>query len=437
MIPFIPVWILAFIPYFAGCAFVLTTKPLRGRWLWVEIACILLGAICFRVLFISSPPGLSRDVWLYLWNGRVIAHGYSPYLYAPGNPVLAHLRNIVFANARYRNQTANYPPGAEIFFVLGYLLSPQNLTGIRGLFCLLDIITCVALTWLLFKRGHDPRQAILYAWCPLPIIEFAMEGHSDVIAVMFVMLALASANAEATRTRNRVLTGYFIGMATLARFYPIVLLPAFIQRRDWKLLLTTAITIFLGYLPFLILGHGQVLGFFLSYASEYSGNDGIIHHIVQAIGIHLGLNIHSTALIEYTTDVPIMLVVAFIVIKLRQDGRIGIPMGTLLLLVTIFAISPHIYPWYVSVFLPLIALEVHLLQTAKLLTMRKIVIALIWFYASNMPVDYILSLSVTSRSDWLTYFTITYGPALIYLTMGTGIVSIYLLVVASQIAATP
>src|SRR5260370_28873591 len=44
MAPFVHMWMVSFLPYLAACAFVLTTKSLPGRWRWVELTIILLGA---------------------------------------------------------------------------------------------------------------------------------------------------------------------------------------------------------------------------------------------------------------------------------------------------------------------------------------------------------------------------------------------------------
>jgi len=78
--PFLQVWMVSFLPYFAACAFVLATKPITGRWHWVEVGVILLGAFMLRAIFRPLPPGLSHDAWRYLWDARVTLHGFSPYV---------------------------------------------------------------------------------------------------------------------------------------------------------------------------------------------------------------------------------------------------------------------------------------------------------------------------------------------------------------------
>src|SRR5215467_12049605 len=93
VVPFLHVWMLSFLPYGAACAFVLATKPITGRWHRIEVSVILLGALLLRAMLLPLPPGLSRDAWRYLWDARVTLHGFSPYVYAPGDKALLPLRD--------------------------------------------------------------------------------------------------------------------------------------------------------------------------------------------------------------------------------------------------------------------------------------------------------------------------------------------------------
>jgi hypothetical protein len=93
--PFLHVWMISFLPYFAACAFVLATKPLAGKWRRIELGIIVLGAFILRVMLLPLPPGLSHDSWRYLWDARVTLHGFSPYVYPPGSKVLAGLQNTI------------------------------------------------------------------------------------------------------------------------------------------------------------------------------------------------------------------------------------------------------------------------------------------------------------------------------------------------------
>src|SRR2546426_2093312 len=269
--PFLQIWMLCFLPYFAACAFILATRPVTNRWRWIELSIIFVGALIFRAVLLPLPPGLSHDSWRYLWDARVTLHGYSPYVYPPDDKVFSSLQDqVIYANSRFRNVPTIYPPGAEAIYVLSYLLAPSNLYFLKGIFIVFDMIPCGALALLLKRKGFDPRRVIIYAWCPLPIVEFAIQGHVDVITLTFTILAIVS--AANTRPGGRVLTGVLIGLATLTKIYPILLLVVIARRRDYALFAACFITIIVGYLPFLILGHGQVFGYFTTYANEQGQN---------------------------------------------------------------------------------------------------------------------------------------------------------------------
>ena len=123
------------------------------------------------------PPNLSRDSWRYVWDARVILHGYSPYVYSPGDKVLARLRDaLIFGNSRFRDVPTIYPPGAEIIYVLGYLLAPGNLFVLKGIFVGFDMLTCVALALLLKREGLDPVLVLRALW---PCRGTAVRSHAD------------------------------------------------------------------------------------------------------------------------------------------------------------------------------------------------------------------------------------------------------------------
>ena len=418
---FLPVWSICFLPYFLACAYVLTSRPLLGRWRWIELGVLLLGALVFRAMLVPLPPGLSRDVWRYLWDARVVLHGYSPYVYAPGARALEPLRNILFTNCRFRNIPTDYPPGAEDIFLLGYLLDPQSLAGIKVLFLAFDLTTCGALAWLLARRGIDPRVAIIYAWCPLPIVEFAIEGHLDVVAIAFMVLAVLSSTHS---SRNaRIATGFFLGLATLTRLYPILLLPLLLRRRDWPLVLTFVLTLLSGYLPFVVLGHGQVLGFLTTYAGQQGGNAGIVQAIVRWVSAGLRLGSASTLDLEYAVDVLLLVAVAAVVLMARR--RIGVETAILLLIGTVFAISSHVFPWYVPALLPWIALSIRPVLPDRWSVATGVAAAIAWYVACTALLSYTnIAIRVKPAPWWGTFFYVERGFVII-LAVAAAILLIY------------
>ena len=434
--PFLHVWMISFLPYFAACAFVLATKPVPGRWHWVEVSMILLGALMLRAMLLPLPPVLSRDSWRYLWDARVTLHGFSPYVYAPLDKALRPLLdNVLIPNSRFRTVPTIYPPGAQGIFLLSYVLAPANLFFLKGIFLVFDMVTCMALVVLLGRKGFDQRRAILYAWCPLPIVEFAIQGHVDVITLTFTILAILS--AADTSVRGRVLTGFFIGFATLTKIYPIlllaVILPALpvsersvndrgmallrkMMRRNAPLLITCFATILLGYLPYLILGHGQAFGYFATYASEQGQNAGVTQQIVHWLGNQLHLPIITTITLEHIVDLLLVGAVFLAIFVLRARNCLSMEAAVLLLFGVVLSISSHVFPWYTTTLLLWVPLLVSPLWTRVGPSGRSLAIMAVWYFTTTCLLGYLFNSGPSNPSpDWTLYYRLIYTPVMIAL----------------------
>ncbi len=407
--PFVHMWIMSFLPYLVACTFVLATKPLSERWRWVELTIILLGALVLRLLLLPLPPvsGISRDAWRYVWCARVLLYGYSPYVHAPGETIFLPLRDFIFTNMRFRNVPTIYLPVAQGVYALSYLLAPSNLIALKGIFLLCDLVTCGALTWLLARKGLDPRHVIIYAWCPLPIVEYALQGHVDPLTIMFTVLAVLGSTSP--RRSARVLTGILIGLGALTKIYPIILLAAVMRRRDWALLIACAATIAVAYLPFLIMGHGQVLGFLPTYINEQGDNAGVVQWAVRWISTHLGFTLASTLVLEYVVDLVVVGAAALAVLLLRLRERISMEAAIVLLIGTVFAVSSHVFPWYVPALLPWVTILAGPLWIGKRPSGKGLAIVMAWYFTGTIVLAYLFG----NPSGWHVYYMLVYDVVLI------------------------
>jgi hypothetical protein len=400
-------YLLCFIPYAAACVLVLFTRPAPGRWRWLEIGLILSGALLLRSILLPLPPNLSRDSWRYVWDARVFLHGYSPYTTIPNIQALVPLHDFIYANSRFRTAPSLYPPAAQFVYVLSYLLAPSNLYALKGVFLLFDLLSCVVLLRLLMRKGLDPARVLLYAWCPLPIVEFALQGHVDALTITFTLLA--ALNAGDKSWRGRALTGFFVGLGTLAKLYPILMLATVVRlrewRRDWLLVLTCLLTIGAGYLPFFIQGHGQIFGYFSTYASEQGQNAGIVQQLLFLFGQAHRFSL--TAIIALEHDVALLLFtsIALLIFLLRQFERISLEAGTLTLFALALAVSSHVFPWYATTLLPWLALLLPTRGGALLLpqvTARLLALLALWLFACLSVLSY--------GASWPLYYLVVYDP---------------------------
>jgi len=418
--PFISLWLVSFLPYLLACVVILLFSPSQGRWLRYELALIVLGTLVLHIILLPLPPIVSRDAWRYLWDARVTLHGFSPYVYVPRSTALIPLRNILYDNSRYRDVPTLYPPGAQSFYVFSYLLAPNNLTFFKGILVVLEGITCVALMFLLRQRGMDPARSLLYAWCPLPIIEFSIQGHQEAITVMFLALTLVCTNSK--WRGSRAMTGFLLAMATLTNLYPLLCLPFVLRwrelRREWSLLLVFILTIVLAYLPYIILSHGLPLGFFSTYASEQASNAGMValwtHSLIQTFHWS-GLLALLTRYCIYAFVVGGTLLVSW---WLYIYERLSREAAFLLIIGAVFAISTHIYAWYNTIFLMLVPVLARPLWSRRSgWSKQGIVMLAPWYFSISMIVWYYFFYASASP-DWGPYYLIVYdGPVLLLVVM--------------------
>jgi hypothetical protein len=399
---FITLWLVSFLPYLAACVVIFVTQAPTGSKRWIELALILVGALVLRAQLVWIPPNLSNDSWRYLWDARVALNGYSPYIYVPDSPILYHLRDVLYNNSRFRNAPTLYPPVAQLFYVVSYLIAPENLVFFKCLLILCDLVSTGVLAVLLMRKGYDPARCIIYGWSPLAIIEFAIQGHLDAITVALMVLVVLA--AQHSGWRARVLTGVLLAMATLTKFYPILMFVFIWRPRDWVMPLTCALTAVLAYIPYIILSHGLPLGFFASYASQYSPNGGLLAHWMYQLRQQFGINPAVTYVIDFIVVGGIVALTWYLHLK----QRISIAGAMLMLTGTAFMASTAIFPWYTVGFLPWVTLLAGpAWKQVPRWGSRELVVLAFWYFSSMTITAYYISLALNWNSYYISVYYVT------------------------------
>jgi alpha-1,6-mannosyltransferase len=341
----------------AGALWLLAVAVVRrGRLPARSIWIVLAAAAAMRAITLLSPPVLSSDVYRYVWDGRVQLLGINPYRYMPAADELAFLRDeAVYPHINRPDSALTvYPPSAQAIFALAAAVMP-GVYGMKLMMALFDVLAIGALWWLLRIAGRDPAELLIYAWLPLPVWEFAGNAHVDGVAAGLLALALLAA------VRGRVvLTGLVLAAATLTKFLPAVVLPAFWRPWDWRMPVTLAVTLALFYLPYVGIGW-QALGYLPGYTSEE--------------GLASGHGIFLLQLLSRLVTLPDWAGPAYLALALAVLGSLGAlfafggkfpaapgprialqsRQAVILGAVLLAAISPH-YPWYFGWLAPLACL---------------------------------------------------------------------------------
>lgn len=290
-------WLAAYIFLFIGqLAFYSAACVVVFRWSdtatrvakWATLAAIVFFAILFRAVLVPQRPYLSVDVYRYVWDGHVQASGINPYRYTPGDPELADLRDdVIYPNISAEDQRwlSPYPPAAQMVFALVSIVRPMSVTAVKAAMSSFDLIAVLLVMLVLARSGIDPARAIIFAWHPLVIFESAHSGHIESVFIAFLMLALFAWSRE-----RYALTGVALALATLTKFYPVIVVPAFLiatrdeamngatdssrsifaglfNKRNVTMLAVFAITLALSYAPYVGAG-SNVFGFLRAYVQE-------------------------------------------------------------------------------------------------------------------------------------------------------------------------
>ncbi len=157
---------------------------------------LLLLALLFSLPLLSLPNLLSGDIYSYISFGRIATlHGGNPFIDAPGR----YPSDRYFHFVDWKQVPSVYGPGwiypsmavtllveslwsSVITYVLAYKLLALLLHLLNGV-----------LVWAILQRWRPEQRGwgtALYVLNPLALIEFAGNGHNDVLMISFILLGV-------------------------------------------------------------------------------------------------------------------------------------------------------------------------------------------------------------------------------------------------------
>ena len=331
------------VPYAIAAWLVVWGRPDRadgGR----ALATILIVGVAMRCLLLPGTP-VSTDLFRYIWDGRVQAGGFNPYLYIPSDAAVSDLRDsAIYPNmSRADYAPGIYPPTAQIVFYLITRISEAPI-AMKAAMVAFEGLAVWAMLQLLALRGLPRSRILLYAWHPLPLWEFARSGHVDIVAIAFLLLAFL-----ATGRRSPILAGVALGAGALVKYFHVVTGPALYKRWDWRLPLAFVVTVAVLYLPYIGVG-AKVFGFLGGYMSEEGLDRGSGIFWWQLIGAFVSLP--QQAFSFYLGAGALVMAVLALVVVMRARRPDADLAGAMLLAVTFtLLVAPH-YAWYFAWLVP-------------------------------------------------------------------------------------
>ena len=309
---------------------------------------VLWGAFLLRLAFLPLLPGLTDDLYRYIWDGWIQSQGINPYHYPPEHEALAEFQSgPIYDRLNSQSYYTVYPPLSQLLFAVGGWFHAVDWTVsyyvLKVLFVSAEFGGVV-----LLSRLTAARNLLLYAWNPLVLLETAGQGHTEALLVLFLVGTVWAVRED----RPRIASLFLVG-AGMVKLYPFVLWPFLLRRYG-----TTALW------PGSLLGIGLCVPYTAPYALPHLKAS--VDLFSQLFEFNAGLYYATKYLIWMWTGAdwskvigPIFrylflgALVPLYVLDWRRDWSfrraVAVTIGLFLIL------STTVHPWYV---LPMLALGV-------------------------------------------------------------------------------
>lgn len=341
--------------------------------------------LAMRLPWLFAPPVLNTDWLRYLWDGALVAHGFSPWGPPPAAAVpeaLGAAGAALHAALPFAHLRSIYPGTAQASFALAHLLVPFEMLGLRLVMLGGEAATLLLMTALLRRAGWPAGRAAIW-WC-CPLLPVLLVGNAHVDALLVPLLLGAAWAALAARG---VTAGVLLGLAAGVKLWPVLLAPLLaraLPRRAWPgaavgLLVVAGVTI----APLMASLAAPDAGL-RAYAGRWLVNNAPFAWARAA----LGLLVDQPDAWLRPAAALLGGVVALFVAWRAAPGPAGLLGGMMAVGAVTFYLSPANYPWYALWFLPFAALTAF-----RPLLLAAVVLPVYWLW---FPMD------LRGVSGWFT-----------------------------------
>ena len=202
----------------------------------LSVRAILITALLLRILFLPLVPGLTDDMFRYIWDGILATSGINPFEFIPSDTALSHLHSEpLFRLLNSRNVYSVYPPVSQAIFLLGGFVYNGDWT--LSYYVIKVIIAGLEFGGIWFlSRYLSTRSLILLAWHPVILIASAGQGHTDALLVLF----LGAGIVYALRDRGSIAAA-LITTAGWVKLFPFFFLPLVWRRFGFRSVIVSGV----------------------------------------------------------------------------------------------------------------------------------------------------------------------------------------------------
>ena len=346
--------ILTFGVLFLGYGFVILqnwSAQWIKRWLW--------AAVGGRLLLILATPALSDDYFRFIWDGRLLAAGYNPYLYLPADIIhtsvgtVAKLNEMLYQGLNSPHYFTIYPPLNQLMFGVSAKVAGGNLGWNITALRIFILAAEFGNIWLIshwrfpkYKEKTLSGAVLVYALNPFVVIELTGNLHFEAVTLFFVLLAVRWIDRPLRADKYNISSAAMLALGAAVKLLPLLFLPLVFKRlglRKGIIFSLTVGSILLGlFLPFLsldlVINFGKSLDLYFQ-KFEFNGS---FYYLLREMGYRAtGYNIiHLLG--------PLLSMMTLVLVVWITFLRRSLLEKMLLSLTIYFLLATTVHPWYLT-----------------------------------------------------------------------------------------
>lgn len=190
--------------------------------------------IVFRLVFIFAIPNLSQDFYRFLWDGRLLLQGISPYLFTPNSAAALNLtveqskELIIGMGSLNASHFSNYPPVNQLFFAISAIIGGKSILGSAIVLRVIIILADVGILYFgkkILEKLNLPIKNIFWFFLnPFIIIELTGNLHFEGVMLFFLVWAL-----YILFNGKWFWAAVLIGISVSVKLIPLLFLPLFLK----------------------------------------------------------------------------------------------------------------------------------------------------------------------------------------------------------------
>lgn len=344
-------------------------------------------ALLFRLLFLFATPMLSQDFYRFIWDGRMVASGWNPYLYLPKDLIENGTAPMAQAQLLFEGMGSlsarhftNYPPINQLCFSIAGLLSGKSILGSVVIMRLLIFSADLGVLYfgkkLLEKLKLPAHHIFWYILNPFIIIELGGNLHFEGVMLFFLIWGLYLLFNGKWQWAAVV-----FALSVSVKLVPLIFLPLFFQYFMKKPTLkdvpdTSALRAAQTYLGreagykhnitrligfYAMVGITTLLLFAPFFSMEFVNNyketvglwfsnfefNGSIYYIAREIGYTFRGRNEIAIIGKYIQPLVVLLVLGIAFLR-RNKTEIQLITAMLFALSCYFFVSTTVHPWYIA-----------------------------------------------------------------------------------------